>query len=32
VEEFQDDWSIVESEDDISDIYILTEILDAEEE
>lgn len=32
IEEFQDDWSIVESKDDISDVYILTKISDAEEE
>ena len=32
IEEFQDVWSIVESEDDISYVYILTEISDAEEE
>nr|AXB54821.1 polyprotein [Pinus nigra virus 1] len=32
IEEFQDDWSVVESDEEVSDVYILTEASDNEEE
>jgi len=32
IEEFQDDWSVVESDDEISDVYILTEVSDCEDD
>jgi len=32
IEEFQDDWSVVESDDEISDVYILIEVSDCEDE
>lgn len=31
IQEFQDDWSVVESDDEISDVYILTEVSDDED-
>lgn len=32
IEEFHEDWSVVDSDDDVSDVYILTEISDVEAE